>query len=122
MAWAVEVTAEFERWWATLTSAEQVSVDAHILLLQARGPALGRPHVDHVARSRHANMKELRVQHRGRPLRILFAFDPRRVALLLLGGDKTGDGRWYRVQVPRADDLFDRHLAMITPTTPGRRR
>jgi len=64
---------------------------------------LGRPHVDSVARSKHANMKELRVQHRGRPYRVLFAFDPRRTAILLIGGNKTGMGRWYKEFMPMGD-------------------
>lgn len=68
---------------------------------------------DSVASSKHANMKELRVQHRGRPYRVLFAFDPRRVAILLIGGDKTGKGRWYREFVPVADRLYDEHLATL---------
>lgn len=122
MTWAIEAETEFERWWATLTEAEQISVDAHIRVLAAKGPMLGRPYVDSIKNSRHPNMKELRVQHGGRPLRILFAFDPRRAAVLLLGGDKTGDARWYRVNVPRADDIFDRHLANLNRGDPKRRR
>jgi hypothetical protein len=58
-------------------------------------------------------MKELRIQHAGRPFRVLFAFDPRRSAILLLGGDKTGDDRWYKTFVPRADSLLDEHLKSI---------
>jgi hypothetical protein len=55
-------------------------------------------------------MRELRVQHQGRPIRVLYAFDPRRTAILLLGGDKTGDNRWYVKHIPRADRLYDEHL------------
>ena len=55
-------------------------------------------------------MRELRVQHRGRPYRVLYAFDPRRVALLLIGGEKTGNKRWYKINVPIADRLYDDHL------------
>ena len=55
-------------------------------------------------------MRELRVQHEGRPYRVLYAFDPRRSAILLIGGDKTGDARWYEIQVPVADRLYDTHL------------
>ena len=55
-------------------------------------------------------MKELIIQHRGRPYRVLYAFDPRRCAILLLGGDKTGDRRWYKKYVPIADHLYDEHL------------
>lgn len=74
------------------------------------GPSLGRPHVDGVKGSGFGNMKELRVQVAGKPWRILFAFDPIRGAVLLLGGDKTGDARWYKVHVPIADARFRRHL------------
>lgn len=57
--------------------------------------------------------RELRVQHRGRPYRVLYAFDPRRVAILLIGGDKTGHARWYEQFVPVADRLYDRHLETL---------
>jgi hypothetical protein len=55
-------------------------------------------------------MRELRIQIQGSPFRVLYAFDPKRAAILLLGGDKTGDGRWYEVNVPIADRLYDEHL------------
>lgn len=58
-------------------------------------------------------MKELRIQHADRPYRVLFAFDPRRAAILLLGGDKTGNTRWYEENVSRADDIFDAHLKSL---------
>lgn len=82
-------------------------------LLEARGPQLGHPHSSDIKGSRHGGMRELRIQHRGRPIRVLYAFDPRRTGILLLGGDKTGDDRWYDVNVPVADDLFDVHLEEI---------
>lgn len=91
--WDVEYTDEFGGWWDGLTEAEQEDVRASINLLRSIGPSLGRPHVDSIASSKHASMKELRVQHRGRPYRVLFAFDPRRVAILLIGGNKTGKRR-----------------------------
>ncbi len=81
-----------------------------MLLLQRFGPALKRPHADVIASSRHPNMKELIVQHQGRPYRVLYALDPRRCAILLVGGDKTGDPRWYDSFVPLADRLYDEHL------------
>ena len=109
-AWEVEYTDELGSWWAGLTEAEQVSIDASVRLLEAKGPTLGFPHSSGINGSRHAHMRELRVQHQGRPYRLLYAFDPRRIAILLIGGDKTGDGRWYEVFVPRADDLYDLHL------------
>lgn len=74
---------------------------------------LGRPRVDLIKGSRHKNMKELRISSGG-ALRILFAFDPRRTAILLLGGDKSGQwNEWYRVAVPLADDLYDEYLAEL---------
>ena len=77
------------------------------------GPMLGRPYADVVHQSGFRNMKELRVQHQGRPYRILFVFDPRRCAYLILGGDKTGDDRWYDEWVPIADRIYKQHLAEI---------
>ena len=72
---------------------KQEDVQASVILLRERGPALGRPHVDLVTSSAYPNMKELRAQHNGKPYRTLFAFDPRRIAILLIGGDKTGNDR-----------------------------
>ena len=111
--WEVEYTEEFGAWWQGLSEAEQVSVDASVGLLEARGPNLGYPHSSGIARSRHPQMRELRIQHRGRPYRVLYAFDPRRAAILLVGGDKTGDDRWYEAFVPRADRLYDEHLVAL---------
>jgi len=108
--WEVEFTDEFERWWQTLDEHEQESLLAGVSLLQQLGPLLGRPHADTIKGSRHSNMKELRTQHRGRPLRTMFAFDPRRSAILLIGGDKTGDNRFYDRMIPLADRLYDEHL------------
>ncbi|MBV9110447.1 MAG: type II toxin-antitoxin system RelE/ParE family toxin [Gemmatimonadetes bacterium] len=79
-------------------------------MLEQDGPALGFPYSSDIAGSRYGNMRELRAQSRGRPLRVLYAFDPRRHAILLLGGDKTGDARWYERNVPRADALYSAYL------------
>jgi hypothetical protein len=107
--WDVEYTDQFERWWDTLSMDEQAAIDVAIEVLQEKGPGLGRPLVDTVKGSSHSNMKELRP--RGGFIRILFAFDPRRTAILLIGGDKTGQWkRWYGVMIPLADQLFDEHL------------
>lgn len=108
-----EYTDGFEAWWTGLTEEEQEDVDAKVRLLQRFGPTLPRPHADRVQGSKHPNMKELRVQHAGRPYRVLYAFDPRRTAILLLGGDKTGDDRWYERMVPVADRLYDEHLETL---------
>jgi len=116
MAWEVEFTNEFEAWWNSLSEDEQVEIGAKVELLQERGPVLPRPHADVIAGSRHSNMKELRGKVDERQLRVLYAFDPLRTALLLIGGDKTGDPAWYEKFVPIADDLFDRHLQQLEKT------
>jgi len=108
--WEVEYTGEFGAWWDGLDADEQASLAASVKLLETRGPALGRPYADTVEGSEFANMKELRTQHEGRPYRTLFAFDPTRAAILLLGGDKTGDDRWYEKHIPIADRLYRKHL------------
>ena len=111
MAWDVEVTDEFKAWWTGLTEAERISVERAVLLLEDHGPQLPFPYSSGVSGSRHSAMRELRVQHQGHPYRVLYIFDPRRVALLLLGGDKTGDDRWYEKNVPLADQIYHDYLA-----------
>src|SRR5260370_32752323 len=91
MAYEVEFADEFGAWWDGLTIEEQESVAFSVRKLQDEGVNLKRPHADTVKGSAYPNMRELRVQHQGRPYRVLYAFDPRRVALLLIGGDKTGN-------------------------------
>jgi len=113
MAWDVEVTDEFKAWWNALTEAERISVERAVLLLEERGPHLPFPYSSGVSGSRHSAMRELRVQHQGRPFRVLYIFDFRRVALLLLGGDKTGDDRWYEKNIPLADQIYDNYLAEV---------
>jgi hypothetical protein len=88
MRWEVEFTEVFGAWWDSLPY----------------------PHCSDVKGARHGNMRELRVQHKGEPYRVLYAFDPRRTALLLIGGKKTGDDRWYTKNVPKADKIYDEHL------------
>ena len=112
MSWDVEYTDQFFDWWQRLSEGDQRSIDFAVEHLQDKGPALGRPLVDTIAGSRHAHMKELRP--RGGNLRVLFAFDPRRVAILLIGGDKTDEwNAWYRRMIPVADDLYDEHLETL---------
>ncbi len=108
--WEMEYTNEFRAWWETLTAAQQEDVAAAVQLLQEYGPTLRFPHTSGITRSRHAHLRELRVQSGGRPLRIFYAFDPRRTAVLLIGGDKTGDDRFYETSIPIADHLYDVYL------------
>jgi hypothetical protein len=110
MAWEVEFSAEFEEWWNELDADEQKSVDFSVTLLSEAGPTLRMPHSSGVEASRHRHMRELRIQHEGRPYRVLYAFDPRRTAFLLIGGDKTGNDRWYEEYVRRGEDIYDQHL------------
>jgi hypothetical protein len=110
MAWEVEFTDEFGQWWNGLTEDEQKSIALSVRLLQEFGAALPFPHSSGIVGSKHSHMRELRIQHQGRPFRVLYCFDPRRAAILLLGGDKTGDNRWYEKHVPMADKLYDQHL------------
>ncbi|HET7231630.1 MAG TPA: type II toxin-antitoxin system RelE/ParE family toxin [Longimicrobium sp.] len=111
--WEVEYTDEFERWWDALPETAQDAVSATVSLLERFGPHLGFPHSSQIRGSRLGNLRELRVQESGSPLRVLYAFDPRRTAVLLLGGDKTGDDRWYHVHVPIAERLYDVHLSEL---------
>lgn len=113
MTWIVEYTDEFGVWWGALSEPEQEALAASVSLLEALGPNLGFPHSSGVRTSRHPHMRELRTQCRGNPIRTLYAFDPRRVAILLIGGDKTGQKRWYEVNVSIADRLYDEHLAQL---------
>jgi hypothetical protein len=110
VAWEVEFTDEFEEWWNGLKETEQIKIDAAIRMLEEYGPDLSYPASSGVSRSRHSHMRELRVQVRGKPFRVLYAFNPKRAAILLVGGDKTGDDRWYEVNVPKADQVYDRHI------------
>jgi len=108
--WIVEFTDEFGEWFQSLTDRQQDTIDRYVRLLEELGPGLGRPYVDTVKGSRHPNMKELRTQSRGRPLRTFFAFDPRRTAILLIGGDKSGNKRFYDEMIPIADRLYEQYL------------
>ena len=110
MAWEVEFTDAFHRWWELLSEREQDDVALSVRHLTEFGPALGFPHSSKVITSRYPQMRELRTQSGGRPLRTLYAFNPLRTAILLIGGDKTGNDRWYETLVPIADKLFDDHL------------
>jgi hypothetical protein len=108
--WEVEYTQEFGVWWDDLQPDEQERVMAAVEILEQHGPALGRPLVDTLEGSRHPNMKELRPGS----IRVLFAFDPRRTAILLLGGDKSDCWQeWYLEAIPVADRLYDEHLESL---------
>lgn len=107
--WDVEGTDQFIAWYRRLAGPLADAVDSAVELLQQLGPALARPYADTLKLSRHANMKELRIAYRGDAYRVLFAFDPRRVAILLLGGRKA-DRKWYKKAIAHGDKLYDEHL------------
>ena len=113
MAWIVEYTDEFGSWWDGLNADEQDSVARLVRLLEERGPTLPYPYSSGVEASKYDHMRELRIQHQGRPYRVLYAFDPRSTAVLLIGGAKTGQDRWYEVYVPYADRLYEQHLKAL---------
>jgi len=118
MTWEVEYAGEFDLWWEALTEDEQESIAASIILLEQKGPMLPFPYSSGISGSTHSHMRELRIQHRGQPYRVLYAFDPRRVALLLIGGNKTGDDRWYDKMIPKADRIYSEHIASLEPQKP----
>ena len=113
MQWTIIFHDEFEPEFDELPTEVQDELYAEAGFVERFGPETGRPHVDTLKGSDYANMKELRIQHAGRPYRVLFAFDPRRCAILLLGGDKTGNARWYDENIPVADKLFEGHLRTL---------
>lgn len=113
MSWDVEYTDTFEEWWMTLDEAEQDSVAVVVTLLERKGPSLPFPYSSGIEGSKFDHMRELRIQHQGQPYRVLYAFDPRRAAILLLGGNKTGQNRWYKRYVPIADKLYEEHLQSL---------
>ena len=113
--WTVEIVEEFVPEFHDLQEEVQDAILAASRLLQQFGPHLGRPRVDTLNGSRHANMKELRFGAADGAWRLAFAFDPRRNAMLLVAGDKSGGSsrRFYRELVRKADERFDRHLTRL---------
>lgn len=109
----VEYSDEFEGWWNDLSVDEQDCVAACVGLLEEKGAQLPFPYSSGINGSKHSHMRELRIQHKGEPYRVLYAFDPRRMAILLTGGCKTGDDGWYEKFVPLADQLYDVHLEIL---------
>ena len=110
--WDVEYTNEFGEWWDGLTENKQEDIVAMVGLLEEKGTGLGHPYSSGIRGSRHSHMRELRVRKRGEQLRVFYAFDPRRVAILLIGGDRT-IARFFKRYVPVADGLYDDHLETL---------
>lgn len=115
MTWEVHFDEDFAGWYERQEAGLRIEIVSVSGLLKQFGPHLGRPQVETIEESSYSNMKELRVQYKGDPWRILFAFDPQRAAILLVGGCKAGDKRWYKKNVPIADERFRRHLENLKP-------
>lgn len=103
-------TDTFKSWLDNLTDSEKVSILAMIELLKVEGHTLARPQADTIKGSKLKNLKELRIQHAGNPYRAFFVFDPLRQAIILCGGDKTGNKRFYDKMIPLAEKLYKEHL------------
>ena len=112
--WVVKTTDRFDIWFKAQSDRDRANVLAAMLLLRDRGPRLTRPYADFVKGSRFGNMKEMRIQSQGRPIRAMFAFDPKREAVILCAGDKSKDPkRFYRKMVAIADDEFASQLIRL---------
>lgn len=121
--WEISLHPEVEAWFLELCRTDPVSADLvaeAIDLLAEQGPALGRPLVDRIQASRFHHMKELRPGSSGTTeVRLLFAFDPRREAIFLIAGDKSGQWRkWYQTAIPIADERYEQHLANLKEEQP----
>lgn len=114
MQWEINGTDQFADWFDALSEGEQDEIIAVVERLAEQGPSLRRPHVGRITASKHHNMKELRPRGVAKHLRVLFLFDPRREAILLVGGDKFGQWEsWYRSAIPEAEQLYERYLKAL---------
>ena len=123
VTWDVDLCQDFVPEFEALAEVVQDELLAHIAVLEAFGPHLGRPRVDTLKGSRHPNMKELRFDAADGVWRFAFVFDPKRKGIVLCGGDKSrgSEKRFYRQLITRADKRFGAHLAAIAhrPTPHG---
>ena len=113
MAWEIEYTDEFETWWVSLDEEEQIDIAAVVGLLEEKGPHLPYPYSSDIKGTKYGSLRELRIQHKGKPYRILYAFDPRRTAILLIGGRKSGGTRWYEKHIPLSEKIFEIRKLLI---------
>ena len=110
MEWEVLLDPDFKQWLFEQAEDVQNVIFAHAGLLEKFGPTLNRPYVDTLKGSKLTNLKELRIQHHGMPWRVLFVFDPKRKAILLVGGNKQSNDQWYKKAIPLAEQRYQRHL------------
>jgi len=108
--WTIETTDTFDEWFDALDDTDKENVLASMILLQHQGPMLSRPYADTVYGSTYGNMKELRTQSKGKPIRSFYAFDPKRNGVLLCAGSKSGQKRFYDEIISVADREFNKHL------------
>lgn len=111
--WKIEYTDEFEKWWDSLKLEEKESVGFYVELLKHHGINLKFPYSSGISDSKYNHLRELRVQHKGEPYRVLYAFDPLRSGILLIGGNKKGNDRWYKKMISIADKLYCRHIKSL---------
>ncbi|OOR86646.1 addiction module toxin RelE [Moraxella caviae] len=114
--YTVLMTDHFHDWLVSLSPDEQDSVAHAVKLLQVYGHQLSRPYADTLQGSKLANLKELRIQHSGKPYRAFFVFDPLRQAILLCAGDKSGNKRFYKQMIPLAESLYQTYLEQLNET------
>lgn len=110
MPYELVLLDDFANWLDEQEEVRRIKILGHLDLLEERGPLLGRPYVDTLKGSKLPNLKELRVQHKTEPIRILFAFDPKQQAVIILGGSKQADKRWYEINIPIAEKMYAEHL------------
>jgi len=116
MEWKILLTEKYASWFLCLTTEEQIEIQTAVDVLEILGPYLRRPLSDSVkGASKVSNLKELRIQHRGKPYRVFYAFDPNRMAVLLCGGrkDGSGDKHFYQRMIRLAEEEFENHLSNI---------
>lgn len=110
MEWEVLFDDDFFIWFQNQEEKLKKEILVNTILLEKLGPHLGRPKVDTIKGTSIGNLKEIRIQYKGDPWRILFAFDPKRRAILLIGGNKSCNERWYKTNIPIAEERFSNHL------------
>ena len=106
---------EFSTWFRSLNMEEKESIRAYVVLLQQFGVTLDHPYSSKVNSSEYARMRELRIQHEGKPYRVFYIFNRRRQCVLLTGSEKTGENekQFYKRMTPKADEIYTRHLAAL---------
>jgi hypothetical protein len=108
--WEIQRTDFIAEWIKSLDEDARESILKYLIILKEIGPNLGRPYADTIKQSKFKNMKELRIQNKKRLFRIFFIFDTERQAILLVGGDKRGEKRFYEKMVPLADNLYEKYI------------